>query len=142
MKKAITPLISTVLLIAFAIILGTLVMSWGNTTQFGPTDCETTQISITELNVNKQLCYADGKINAVIENNGNSNIKTVRVVILTPNNALSTDYEIGIKPGEFKRKAFGSEVNAANIQKIRIIPITNSKECVEKRIELEKIDNC
>jgi hypothetical protein len=34
MKKAITPLISTIILLSFAIGLGVMVMSWGNSGKF------------------------------------------------------------------------------------------------------------
>lgn len=76
-KKGMSPLIATVLLIAFAVALGAMVMNWSSTLgeRVGP-DCS----AITMI-ISPYLCYAENMIKMSIRNTGESVEKvTVRVI--------------------------------------------------------------
>ncbi|SRR3989338_8277374 len=139
MKRALTPLISTILLLGFAIILGSLVMSWGNSAEFAFRQCDDVAIGFTRINQTDQICYADGYFQAVLENNGQHDIRSVRVILLAENDVITVDYLLELREGEFGRL---SVEGADNIQKIRIIPTVRGTQCIGQRIESDYPDRC
>ena len=139
MKKAITPLISTILLLVFAIGLGSLVISWGNTQIYE--GCQEVEIDITSLNNNRQLCEQDGSIAAILENNGQAYLRDLRIITLYSDNVLTQDYLISLKPGSFQRFSFSVE-DISKVLKIRLIPFNVDVLCTEKRVEIENIVTC
>ena len=142
-NKAITPLISTILLLVFAIGLGTLVMSWGNSEHQKMTSCEDTALSITELNSSKEICLEGTNIKTVLENNGNSHIESLEMIMLTSDSVITQEIDVDIKPKEFKHLVLPSEIgDISKILKIRLIPNIDSGSCVEKRVEIERIEGC
>ncbi len=138
-RKAITPLISTVLLLVFAIGLGTLVMSWGNSSY---KECDFVEIAITELAGKKQICLADSNLKAVIENNGYAEIRGMELVMVLNDAVIIKQYPADIKPGEIKHLTMQTDISAVSkILKIRLIPQID-RPCVKKRVEIEKIGEC
>lgn len=139
-RKAITPLISTVLLLVFAIGLGTLVMSWGNSSY--KESCDFVEIAITELAGKKQICLADSDLKAVIENNGYAEISGMQLVMVLNDAVITKQYPTDIKPGEIKHLTMQTDISAVSkILKIRLIPQID-KLCVNKRVEIERIGEC
>ena len=142
-RKAITPLISTILLLSFAIGLGTLVMSWGTSESSKEMSCEDVSISITDLNSSKQICMEGTELKAVLENNGNVVINRLEVIMLTSDSVMTKEFEVNMVPMEFKHVSFSIETaNISKILKIRMIPIINSKSCIQQRFEIERIEKC
>ncbi|MCK5283395.1 MAG: hypothetical protein KAK00_08365 [Nanoarchaeota archaeon] len=143
-KKAITPLISTFFLIIFAIGLGTLVMSWGNSNlQKTDLSCKNAELSITTINNSRQICLEGNKIKSFLENNGNIAIDSIRLVVLTSDSVLTGDSEVNILPGEFKQVTFPESMgDISKILKIRLIPQVDNELCVESRAEVERIGVC
>lgn len=142
-KKAITPLISTILLLSFAIGLGTLVMSWGNSEQHSKLSCADTDISITELDSSMQICLEGNELKAVIENNGNSQINGIQMVILTSDSVMTKEFEADINPREYKHMTFPMGISdISKILKIRFIPIVANDACITKRAEIERVGEC
>jgi len=142
-KKAITPLISTIMLLLFAVGLGTLVMSWGNSEKFKLASCEHSSISITKIDNVAQLCIKDGIIKGTLENNGNNDINSIKVVMLTSDSLIEENLNLGIKSGSYSNFEFKSkQLDPAKFLKIRIIPLLGEQLCVDNRIELERIGEC
>jgi len=139
MKKALTPLVSTIVLIGFAIGLGTLVMSWGNSEALIHT-CSDIELEVTKLSEMQQICIQDGKINLILENNGINKITQLQIVTLTENDVYNGEIDIEILPGEFKRTNINTGVS--QLLKIRLIPVLDNIPCTEKRVELENIEEC
>lgn len=83
-KKGMSPLIATVLLIAFAVALGAMIMNWSSSIgeSSGP-DCS----AITMI-INPFLCYADNLIKISIKNTGEA-VEAVSVKISDAN--IETD---------------------------------------------------
>ena len=96
-KKGVSPLIATVLLIAFAVALGAVIMNWGRSfVQERTTDVEETtktetscsldvQLKVTEISGTPQVCYggsgSNGYIEFTIENQGKKAIESLGIVI-------------------------------------------------------------
>jgi len=150
MKKAVTPLISSVLLIIFAVGLGALVMSWGRTTQDledVPGTCETASINIIVLNDKEDVCSADDKIYATVENNGETMLtgfmasiigdETISQVELNEHMGIAEILKIEIP---YKSSKVG------NIQQLRLVPRIShngmNKLCAKKVLELNDIGIC
>jgi flagellin-like protein len=85
-KKGISPVVSTLLLIVFAAVLGIVVMSWGKAAQFEeeaePASCEDAGVGIISIAGEPQVCHADGILKYTLENTGNSQIESLKISII------------------------------------------------------------
>src|SRR3989344_5283518 len=75
-KKGVSPLIATILLIAFAVALGTVIMNWGLSLGSSSDDpCAKVALELKKMVDNGEVCYgnrgAEGYLNFVIDNTGN-----------------------------------------------------------------------
>ena len=138
MRKAITPLISTILLLVFAIGLGTLVMSWGNSDHVE--GCEDMSIDVTTLNGKPQICYDNNNLNILLENNGKVKISKIDIILLNDIDYTSISTDVNIEPGRFQRVSI--PLQNSKILKIRVIPNTYMDSCISKNIEFEQIETC
>ena len=73
-KKGVSPLIATILLIAFAVALGSVVLNWGLNLNLGKTDrCSNVEIKTRSIDV-ADVCYGgagpNAYINFIIDNTG------------------------------------------------------------------------
>lgn len=85
MKKAMSPLFSTIVLIGFAIALGGIVMSWGREGYIAErpfVKCEQTSLSLISYGENKGICSKEGKLYFTIENNGEIRVEGIKVSLL------------------------------------------------------------
>ncbi len=96
-KRGVSPLIATVLLIAFAVALGAVIMNWGRGfVQERTSDVEKTtkietgcaldvQLKVSEIDGTPQLCYggsgAAGQINFTLDNQGKKDVKDIGIVV-------------------------------------------------------------
>jgi flagellin-like protein len=144
-KKGVSPLIATVLLIAFAVALGAVVMNWGKSFAIGTmntvqqkSDQDTTCSSDVSLNVVKladgtlQMCYGGGATQGfiffIVENTGRIDVSSIDLQIIGSsdvyvNNSLNgTSISIGHalrKNVTYSYDAYGS------VKQVRIIPKIN-----------------
>ena len=83
-KKGVSPLIATILLIAFAVALGSVVMNWGLNLNLGKsTDiCRAVEIKIRNVDV-AETCFGgvgtNGYINFIIDNTGATDISGLAI---------------------------------------------------------------
>ncbi|MBS3136296.1 hypothetical protein J4401_05025 [Candidatus Woesearchaeota archaeon] len=140
MKKAITPLISTVILIAFSIVLGTLVMSWGNSETFTANSCRDLEIGITTLQGSMDICRNGEILQATIENNGVEKVAGILAFVLYSDGEASYDIKAGIMPGSYKR--ITQSIGIRSISKIRLVPYIAGSKCTGKRVEIEEVRIC
>lgn len=74
-----SPLIATVLLIAFAVALGAMIMNWGtNGVVEGPVDVNSVCSSV-RLQSNGLACFADNKLTFNLENTGREKVNAVKI---------------------------------------------------------------
>lgn len=90
-RKAMSPLIATVLLIAFAVALGAMIMNWGTGGVVdSPVDIDAVCSDVTVQN-NGIICYADGKLSFSVKNSGTSRIDGIRLKSATDIGNLELD---------------------------------------------------
>ncbi len=83
-KRGVSPLIATILLIAFAVALGTVVMNWGLSLSNGSDDpCAKVSLTLKKMTDKGVVCYgnrgSDGYLNFILENSGSMDVAGVSV---------------------------------------------------------------
>ena len=99
-KKAVSPLISTILLLISAIALGIVVMNWGKAAVLEETKCDDAGIGIITFDGAPQLCFKGGKIDYKLENNGDSAISAVIVHVIGDEDIDRIKVDSSIKPAD------------------------------------------
>ena len=155
-KKGVSPLIATVLLIAFAVALGSVVMNWGLNLNLGKsTDkCNSVEIKIRSFE-NAEVCLGGfGKnsyINFIIDNTGGGDISGLAVWIIGDKGTRLFDLDnIIIKKGALFDKrdkevsydfsTYGTIKQAQFIPKI--ISDKTTDICPKNAVKAEKIGFC
>jgi flagellin-like protein len=145
-KKAVSPLIATVLLIAFAVALGALVMNWGKTyteEQMSYTTTKSNEELECELNVELDIKEIDGQpqifyssssntLTFILENKGRKDIDSIRIRITGQdgNDINTTDItDSKIEAGGLYRGSV--EYTDNNIDQIEFIPKLNTTGSTE-----------
>src|SRR3989344_4813050 len=86
-KKGVSPLIATILLIAFAVALGSVVMNWGLNLNLGKSSdiCRNVEIKIRSIDV-AEVCFGgfgpNGYINFIVDNTGSTDINGMAIWII------------------------------------------------------------
>ena len=134
-KKGVSPLIATLLLIGFAIALGTVVMSWGRSyiedrAEFvgNPefSGCANVQLKLITVSGKLQACYDKKQIQFIVENSPYVSIKNLQVQVIGTNGVETLE---NILKEPLKRAhALKINMNYQNIGtpiKVKLIPIIN-----------------
>ncbi|MBI2654658.1 hypothetical protein HYX02_07695 [Candidatus Woesearchaeota archaeon] len=155
-KKGVSPLIATILLIAFAVALGSVVMNWGLSLNLGKsTDkCRNVEIKIRNIDV-AEICYGgfgtNGYINFIIDNVGAADINGLAIWIVGDKGTRLFDIDdILIKKGTLydkKDKEVGYDFTKyGNIKQVQFIPKIKPEQtteiCPKNAIKAEKIGIC
>ncbi len=140
-KKAVSPLIATVLLITFAVALGAFIMNWGQIftrDQISDAELRSTRELECSLDIGLDIYKIDGdpvlyysesdeELTFMIRNTGNKDIDSIRVVIIGQNR---TDIQVidvessGIMAGSVLRSSVEYPNN--NIDQVEFIPYMNT----------------
>lgn len=155
-KKGVSPLIATILLIAFAVALGSVVMNWGLSLELGksPDKCRNVEIKIRNIDI-AEVCFGgfgqNGYINFIIDNTGDTEISGLAIWILGDKGTRLFDLDnILIKEGSLYDKK-DKEVTYdftvfGNIKQVQFIPKIKSEQaadiCPKNAIKVEKIGIC
>jgi flagellin-like protein len=146
-RRGISPLIATVLLIAFAVSIGTMIMNWGKDVA-AVGDCSETQLQVQMINDKPLFCYdtLNNKVNVMVKNIGSTDIDRLRMRVVA-SDFTTEDVDVpdsAIKMGDIKTK----NINYVKSGKFRveIIPIitTGGKEriCADKYVYVDDIGLC
>ena len=137
-KKAITPLISTIMLIIFAAGLGLLVMSWGQKNTGTMLDCGSAEFDIVEFNAIKQICIEDNTIDFTMENKGSVDIDSIKIIIFGTVDIEKINLVKDLLVGDAQRFKVGYG-NIGETEKIMFTPsityLNEKKLCPSKSIE-------
>lgn len=145
-KKGVSPLIATVLLIAFTVALGAVVMNWGRTyveetaefsRQKSTTEikCSTdVKLDFIKIKDTEMVCFNEtttGVLNFTIENSGTAEIFNLQVNIIGDLNINITEINLennSIKRAQIYRGSVSYPISGTDdvgtIQQVRIIPST------------------
>ena len=140
-KRGVSPLIATVLLISFAVALGSVVLNWGRNLDISKPGDKCAGISIKLRNVDSfQVCYSGSGENAhikfIIDNNGNIDIDGLGLWITGEKGTKLLDFnELAIKKGDLIDIKYDSVKSALNmygaIKNIQFFPKVKANESIE-----------
>ena len=155
-KKGVSPLIATILLIAFAVALGSVVMNWGLNLDLGktPDKCRGVEAKIRNIE-GSEICYGgfgqSGYINFIIDNVGEKDVNGFAIWIIGDKGTRLFDLDnILIKKNSLFEKK-GKDVTYdfttfGNIKKVQFVPKIKSEQtteiCPKNTIEALKIGIC
>jgi len=155
LKKGVSPLIATILLIAFAVALGSVVMNWGLNLSLGKADaCRSVEIMLRGIDLSDS-CFGgvgqNGYINFIIDNTGAADVNGLVIWIIGDKGTRTFDLDnLLIKKGSLYDKK-DKEVNYdfskfGNIKQVQFIPKIKSGQtleiCPKNAIKAEKIVAC
>lgn len=155
-KKGVSPLIATILLIAFAVALGSVVMNWGLNLNLGKsTDfCRNVEIKIRNIDA-AEVCFGgfgqNGYINFIIDNSGAIDVNGLAIWITGDKGTRLFDldnilikkdslYDKKDKEVTYDFSAFGNIKQVQFIPKIKIEQATEI--CPKNAVKAEKIGVC
>lgn len=159
-KKAVSPLIATVLLIAFAVALGAVVMNWGSayvkstqesTSQRYQTDVGCTQelqFDIVKISGIPQICNTSTSVNFTIENGPYIGIDGMQIYVIGEKEVYKTILEnLTLLPADIRKVGLPYEVSTnGTIQQIRLIPFIKVNDarsiCSQRAKLIDKINSC
>ena len=155
-KRGVSPLIATVLLISFAVALGSVILQIGSEIDFsnmGET-CSGVSIEIRDIDTS-QVCYSvsgnNTYLNFIIDNSGNKDIDGLTIWIRGENGLPLVEFDdLSIKKGELleiKEAALEYNFNKFGaIKYIEFIPkikINDSSEiCTKSSVRADKVGVC
>jgi flagellin-like protein len=147
-RRGISPLIATVLLIAFAVSIGTMIMNAGKDVLPSAGDCSETKLEVQMFSEKPVFCYdiANNKINVMIKNTGSTDVNRLKMRVILPD--FSTEdrdlSDSAIKAGDIKTKNI-DYVHSGKFR-VEIIPVITSggkeKICSDKYIYVDDIGSC
>ena len=163
-SKAVSPLIATVLLVAFSVVLGALVMNFAQKSTKDLSDeasqniergvtCSVNLIAkLVEIDDEKFICFnrsGSNNLEAIVENQGTKDAKGVQIFVLDSNDAPYT-YNILTALNAHNSTKYNVSLGSSFVfppLKIIISPIIlssgNENEiCTDNRIEVEEIEVC
>ena len=155
-KKGVSPLIATILLIAFAVALGSVVMNWGLNLNLGNTKdmCRSVEIKIRNIDV-AEVCFGgvgtNGYINFIIDNTGGTDISGLAIWIVGDKGTKLFDLDhVTIKKGTLfdkKDKEVAYDFTKfGNMKQVQFIPKIKVSEtieiCPKNAIKADKIGVC
>lgn len=153
-KKAVSPLIATILLIAFAVALGAVVMSWGRNVEFlkeepGTEKCVDVNLKIEKINDIPQVFYggtgSDGFIKFTISNTGSYDIDQLIVWVIGEKDTNIVELkQSSIKIGYPLIKEIKHDFdNYGEVKKLKFIPKIRIDNlivtCAKNALEEERI---
>lgn len=157
-KKGVSPLIATILLIAFAVALGSVVMNWGLNIGASISDdkCRNVEIKIRNIN-GGDVCFggfgSNGYTNFIIDNTGRTDIVGLSIWIIGERGTKIFELDnILIEKGSLYAKkdkevaydfiTFGNIRQMQFTPKIKISADKTTDLCVKDTIKAEKVGAC
>ena len=155
-KRGVSPLIATVLLISFAVALGSVVLNWGRNLEIAkPGDiCAGVSIKIRSVN-NAEVCYGGSDKNTylqfVLDNDGSADIGGLGIWVTGDKGTKLLDFnELSIQKGELldiKDTSIKYDAESyGNIQSIQFFPkmgdVGSVEICARSSIKVSNIQRC
>lgn len=154
-KKAMSPLMSTLILIVIAIGIGVIAMNWGRAQLEAGSKCAiNTEMSFVELNNVPQICYSgsgeNGIIKLIVENGVNTDITSLQLRVIGSNKLymseladsyIETGYTL-MKIVPYNFKMFGDIKQVKVTPKITLYPEEGAILCPEQSLVIEDIKEC
>jgi flagellin-like protein len=143
-KKAVSPLIATVLLIAFAVALGAVVMNWGKAyvndmikvadeKSSTVVDCGISASLEFNKDINNYICANStaGNLSFIIVNKGSKPISGLLVKIYSDAGINNTDVSVTLQTGHTQKFAVLYPTSFGNLTLVEIVPKINNEKTQE-----------
>lgn len=148
MRRGLTPLASTLILVVVSIALGATVMTWGEEfieerAQFAadPATCEATSLQAITIQGVSAVCYDEQAIHTFIENNANIALPELFVQIIAKDiTSITQSLDLAARSTGKATIPYDSATHGIPRQ-LRISPSINGA-CTSKTIILEPIPYC
>lgn len=157
-RKGISPLIATVLLIAFSIALGAVVMSWGEAyveekaefvqgTQEAGTGCSNARLSIINIAGQPQICYRQNLVEMLVDNGPLVDIADIHTRVVGSSDVYVRESILDepLKKGSSKKIVFVI-ADVGSIKQIKFTPqlyVGNTLAmCPQGTLLVERINPC
>ena len=146
-KRGVSPLIATILLIAFAVALGAVVMNIGRNKIMGMD----AGFAVLDLGGKKQICFYDRAGNSALEltlKNGDvMEIEDLQVSLIGKNDIVNKDHLLmePIKKAEVKRVVVTYDAGqVGELRKVVITPniVRNGEKTLGTGLEIENLQPC
>ncbi len=145
-KKAVSPLIATVLLIAFAVSLGAVLLTY--MTSLG--ECGGVSIEVAELEGESVVCFNSNtnKLDFTLENSGREDVEYLKLTLTGALNVDNTDVTRAIPRSETEKISVDYKMQyLGKLQKLKIVPVVieDDEEVIcptEKTLTIEGIPEC
>lgn len=145
-NKAVSPLIATVLLIAFAVSLGAVLLTY--MTSLG--ECGSVSIEVATIDGNPQICYNSNsnKLEFTIENSGREDVEYLKLSLTGALNVDNVDVMRAISRSETEKMSVDYKLQyLGKLQKLKIMPVVleDNEEVIcpsEKSLTIEGIPDC
>lgn len=134
-KRGVSPLIATILLIAFAVALGAVIMQFGEAV---------TGVCGTNIVIQPTACVnADGSIKFSIKNAGSDEITSLKVEAKGISSSNVRDFQLKIAQGSAKEGSipFSSSM-FGELQSVTFIPEIDSTKCTNNAITVNTPKAC
>lgn len=146
-KKGITPVISSILLIAFAVGLGAIVMSWGAGVSFEESPenaCEQTIMEVVTVGENPEACYTDNEIMLTLFNKGQYMIDGLKIAAIGETDVQDIIVETTIEQASARKVMSEYEaLRVGTLRKIIITPVVSIDHiCPAQSISLDALQVC
>lgn len=147
-KKGISPLIATVLLIAFAVALGAVVMNVSaglieEQTKEPAIDCAKLAIDVFKVRERPQVCFSDGQVTYRLTNTGIHEVSDVRVQVIGERGVAQSMLGEAMSPADIKDSAIAySLAKNGNIVSARFIPLSGEMVCQAQGVEIADVRDC
>lgn len=157
-KKGVSPLVATLLLIAFAIALGLVVMNWGKsyieeksefTAGVEVGSCGLVELSIIKVSGKEKVCYnpAEQTIKVFLESGTELRIHDIKVSVLGSNGIHNIDsiLDSPLERATGAQITFNYPANIGKIEQVKFIPKIGIEEqsfCAHKTVVSENIEQC
>ena len=149
--KGFAPWIATLILMAFAIALGIVIMNFGRAQIESEAECPVDiGLQLSEIEGKKQVCYdtVQKALRFTIENGVNVNVDGLIVNIIDEKKAETHELEDAkmVRAGNYLGQLQYDTPTGKTIQQVKITPKIKLKDkeqiCPEKALIIEKIEEC
>ncbi|MFH1510941.1 MAG: archaellin/type IV pilin N-terminal domain-containing protein [Candidatus Woesearchaeota archaeon] len=159
MKKAMSPLVATVVLIAFAIGLGTVVMSFGSTyyenSKFSSKAynesilCQPISLQLFSVRDEQQICLVEKGIKFVLVNNANNQIDGVQMWVVGESIFVTDVTNKTFQPGyplegmvSYDSEKYGAIRNVQFIPRVKVPGTEETFFCFDKAVTADEVRYC
>lgn len=133
-RKGLSPLVATVLLIAFAVALGAVVMNWGKQqveTHIEEGEaCKQVSLNWYLSDGKEQICYTSSKFSFTIENSEKIEVNDLKLIVIGSQDIYTKqNLRIGLRKSDLKKTEVDYDLaKYGEPQEIRLIPIIDVDE--------------